>query len=309
METQGIHHITAIAGDPRRNLEFYRDVLGLRLVKQTVNFDDPSTYHLYFGDRVETPGTLLTFFPWVDLPKGRAGAGSVSAVAFSVPSGSLDFWKEHLEGAGVVVSTFPERFGERGLRFSDPDGLALELVEVAGEIPVEPWETGRFTEAVAIRGFHGVTALVRDAEASRVLLETALGWRFVGEAGSRLRFEAPEGGVGRFFDFLVDPEAPRLRPGTGTVHHIAFGLEGAAEQEALLEALIKVGVEASPVIDRTYFRSIYFREPSGILYEGATDGPGFLIDEPEERLGEALQLPERYAGERTRIEANLPSLD
>jgi len=305
-----IHHLTAIAGNAAENLGFYRDILGLRLVKKTVNFDDPSAYHLYFGDRVGTPGSLLTFFPWEDLPRGRPGAGLITAIAFRVPEGSLEYWEDRLHGHGVTVTHLPERFGEKGLQFPDPDGLVLELLETSDVEGTQSWLDGSQEDVSgAIAGFHSATAMVWELEPSLGFLEAELGLKPEAQEGNRYRFRFSESGPGLYYDLEVQPDAPRGRPGAGTVHHIAFSVKGSEEQEVLHQSLEDHKVGVSPIIDRTYFHSIYFREPATILYEVATDGPGFLIDESESELGETLQLPPHYESRRAAIEAALPALE
>lgn len=309
MKPTGLHHITAIAGDPVANVGFYRDLLGLRLIKRTVNFDDPSTYHLYFGDRTGTPGTAMTFFPWGDLPSGRAGAGMVVATAFAVSPGALAFWKARLDERGISWSALPERFGEPGIRFSDPDGLVLELLETASPISADPWTAEKIPPEAAIRGFHSATGLVREQAGTAAVLKDLLGARETGREGNRIRYAFGDGGPGRRMDLVVDPEAPRPLQGKGTVHHIAYGVPDDPGQQALRTELVEARLQVSPVMDRNYFHSIYFREPSGMLFEVATDGPGFAVDEPEERLGATLMLPAQYEPHRAEIERRLPPLD
>jgi glyoxalase family protein len=308
----GIHHVTAIASDPRRNVQFYEQELGLRLVKTTVNFDDPGTYHLYYGDDQGQPGTILTFFPWVGALPGRAGTGMTSATSFQVPPGSLDFWMGRFADRALDFETPIERFRERVLAFRDPDGMPLELVEtpLATESTVEP---GRAAVAagipaeVAIRGFHGVSLCVMDKDASARLLTGGFGMQAVGEQGNRARFRTAETGAGSFVD-LVCGEAVRGKPGAGTVHHVAFRARTDEEQLALREALLAERYSVTPVLDRNYFRSIYFREPGGVLFEIATDPPGFAVDESVDALGSTLKLPEWLEPRREAIAARLPAL-
>lgn len=302
----GIHHITAIAGDPARNLRFYRDTLGLKLVKLTVNFDDPSTYHFYFGDEAGTPGTILTFFPWAGAPAGRAGAGMIEAVAFTVPRGSLDFWRKRLPAAGVATAPRAEAFGETGLAFADPDGLRLELIEgdaAAGTIPA----TGPVPREAAIAAFHGARARLREAETTGAFLRERLGFELIAEQEGLRRYRTAGGGVG-CYDIAADPSAPAGMGGRGTVHHIAWATADIEASLAWRERLIGAGVPASPVMERKYFRSVYFREPGGVLFELATRGPGFAVDEAPERLGATLQLPDAFENHRAEIEAVLPRL-
>jgi len=308
MQILGLHHITAIAGDPRRNLAFYTGVLGLRLVKRTVNFDDPHTYHFYYGDRVGTPGSILTFFPWGSLPRGRAGTGQASAIAFSVGPDALPFWEQRLRAHGVATSSPPPRYGESLLAFADPDGLALELVAAREGDTRPPWPHPDIPMAHAIRGFHSVTLAVRDATPTAHLLGSTMGCREIGCEGQRVRYTVAKGGPGTLVDLLADPTLPRGRQGTGTVHHVAFRApDGDAQRVARIELLV-LGYEVSPQLDRNYFQSIYYREPEGVLLEIATDLPGFAVDEPVESLGTTLKLPAPYEPHRAEIEAALPKL-
>jgi glyoxalase family protein len=298
----GLHHVTAIASDPQRNLDFYTQVLGLRFVKRTVNFDDPGTYHFYFGDDTGTPGTILTFFPWPGAQRGQMGAGETIATAFSIPVGSLGFWRERLRGRDIAVQE-EEIFGNTHLRFSDPDGMVLELVEHAESTPGNAPRYADVPASHAIQGFFGTTLLELSLQRTASLL-AIMGYTQIAAAGERVRF-APQGeGRGRFLDLVVDANARQGRMGAGTVHHIAFR---ASDDGAQLDWQQELGqyVGVTPVQDRTYFHSIYFREPGGVLFEIATDAPGFLIDEPVESLGEALKIPAWYEGERAKIEARV----
>lgn len=304
----GIHHITAVSSNAAGNLYFYTDVLGLRLVKQTVNFDDPYTYHLYYGDRKGHPGTILTFFPWQDLPQGRPGAGSVTATAFSVPAESIYFWAEHLTRNGVPVK-LEERFGDRVIRFSDPDGLPLELVGEERPPIISPWMGGPIPAASAIRGFHSATATVNAFNPEALLVAETMGLRWVDEENGRYRYrfddwESP----GRWFDLKVDADARLAKFGSGVVHHIAFRAADDDAQGRWQEILRRSGRTVTGVRDRNYFRSIYFHTPAGILFEMATDAPGFSIDEPVDLLGSSLQLPEQYEARRQQILEHLPPL-
>jgi len=299
----GLHHVTAIAGDPQRNLDFYTTVLGLRFVKKTVNFDDPGTYHFYFGDDAGSPGTILTFFPWAGATPGVTGTGEVTHTAFSVPPGSLSYWEKRLTEKGVGVEQKETRMGAVVLSFSDPDGMKVELV---GHSEVSELKAPRFADVPpehAIRGFFGVTMLERDARQTEAALDL-LGFHKVSEEGNRLRFSAEGNALGNHIDVVVDPTAGRGRMGAGTVHHIAFR---ASDDQAQLEWLevIRKHLHSSPVMERDYFRSIYFREPGGVLFELATDTPGFATDEPIESLGEQLRVPQRLAPQRSMIEKRL----
>lgn len=305
--TTGIHHITAIAGDPQRNLDFYAGTLGLRLVKRTVNFDDPGTYHFYYGDRTGRPGTLLTFFPWAGAYAGRPGAGQATVTSFAVPAGSLTYWEDRLGARLALAPTRHQRFGAAALRFTDPDGMALELVEhrSAGETPVHPESV--VPGAQAIRRFHGTTLTLRGVDATAQLLTEVLGLAPNGEDGSYARF-SPADSEGGVIDLLRDPSAPAGSLGAGSVHHIAWRATDSAQQLELRGRVLGQALSVTPVVDRQYFQSIYFREPGGVLFEVATDGPGFLIDEPEATLGEALKLPPQYESERAAIESVLAQI-
>ncbi len=300
--TSGIHHITAIAGDPQRNLDFYAGTLGLRLVKRTVNFDDPGTYHFYYGDRTGRPGTLLTFFPWAGAFRGRSGAGQATVTAFAVPAGSLGYWEERLGTSQVGGVTLRERFGAPTLRFSDPDGMALELVEskVAEQLSVHPAST--VPSAAAIRRFQGTTLTLRGVDATAQVLTDVLGLVPLGEDGAFRRFAPPAGVDGGVVDLLRDPNAASGSLGAGSVHHVAWRAADPAQQLRLRGDVLGHSISVTPVVDRQYFQSIYFREPGGVLFEVATDGPGFLIDEPEATLGESLKLPPQFEAERAAIE-------
>jgi glyoxalase family protein len=300
----GLHHVTAIASDPQRNLDFYTQVLGLRLVKRTINFDDPGTYHFYFGDDSGAPGTIMTFFPWPHAARGIAGAGEVTHTAFSIPADSLAYWHDRLTAKGILVERTGPRFSEQVLTLADPDGMKIELVAHDDASAANPPRYADVPEAHSIRGFFGVTMLQRDLPATQAALEL-LGFRKTAEEGTRTRFRSPEGTVlGNQIDVVVDPNAAYGRNGAGTVHHIAFRAKDDAAQLAWLD-LIGQQLSATPVQDRTYFHSIYFREPGGVLFELATDPPGFLLDEPIETLGETLHIPYWLESSRSLIEASL----
>jgi glyoxalase family protein len=298
MRSAGIHHITAIAGDPQRNLDFYTETLGLRLVKRTVNFDDPGSYHFYFGDNIGTPGTIMTFFPWPGARRGARGSGQVTTVSFAVPRKSMAFWKERLRETHVIAEEIAGRFGSDALRFLDPDGLQLELVASANE---------ESSSERAVRGFAAPTLEVRNPEKTEKLLTENLGFEFVAEENNRRRFRGSGSNASAEID-LVSSEAGFGQIAAGTVHHIAFRAADDDEQLKVREQLVARGFNVTPVIDRQYFHSIYFREPNGILFEIATDGPGFLIDEPADALGETLKLPPIYESKRNEIERVLPTI-
>ncbi|HSE44978.1 MAG TPA: ring-cleaving dioxygenase [Gemmatimonadales bacterium] len=305
---EGIHHITAIAGDPQRNLDFYAGFLGLRLVKRTVNFDDPGTYHFYFGDEIGRPGSLLTFFPWAGAFPGRMGSGEVGVVTFAVPAGALDFWRDRLAQHKLRGLEVPARFGEQAIGLVDPDGLRLELIASNRAPSTGVWSDSIVPAQYTIRGIHSATLTLASTGQTAALLTEALGFRPLGAEDNRHRFEAGAGGPGAVVDLRIEPDAPHALNGVGSVHHIAWRAAGESEQTGLREILLRRGVPTTPVIDRQYFRSIYFREPGGVLFEVATDGPGFLIDEPVESLGEALKLPAQYERNRQNLEAILPPL-
>ena len=302
--TTGIHHITAVSGEIDRTLDFYGRVLGLRLVKRTVNYDDPATYHLYFGDEVGRPGTVLTFFPWPGGSRGRHGLGQAAVTAFLVPEASLGFWIERLLAAGVAHEGPTRRFDEQVLSFVDPDGMLLELVARA-DAPVQAWPGGPVPAEHAIRGFHGVTLWVNGDPGTRALLTDALGFRVVQEADGRTRLTGSSP-VGNVVDLRQVGGFWRGAGGVGTVHHVAFRAADEAAQENVRRDLNDLGVLATPVQDRQYFRSIYFREPGGVLFEVATEGPGFTTDESAAELGTGLRLPRWLEPDRAAIERALP---
>lgn len=302
----GLHHVTAIASDPQQNLDFYTQVLGLRFVKKTVNFDDPGTYHFYFGDDAGSPGTILTFFPWPRAARGIAGVGEVTKTAFSVPLSSMNYWLQRLNEADLFVEETGKRFEEQVLTFSDPDGMKIEIV---GHTDAEPVKAPRFASVPpehAIRGFFGVTLLEAHAEETAAILGL-MGFRQIAEEGSRLRFAAEGQALGNHIDIVVDPKASYGRAGAGSVHHIAFRASDDAQHKAWREEISK-HLDVTPILDRTYFHSIYFREPGGVLFELATDNPGFDYDEPLETLGEELCVPEWLEARKAAIEKRLVPL-
>ena len=305
--TSGIHHVTAISGEPQRNVDFYVGLLGLRLVKKTVNFDDPGTYHLYYGDGAGSPGSIMTFFPWAGAPNGRVGAGQLTVTSFSFPASSLGYWTERLVEGGVRFEKPEDRFGETVLRFPDPDGLRLELVAAADDAR-EGWAEGPVPPEHSVRGFHHVTLTSSDPAGTAGLMTDSLGFRQTGEAEGRTRFEAGEGGPGNTVDVANGSGFPRGTMGVGTVHHVAFRVPDEEAQLELRERVAVLGYNVTPVLDRNYFRSIYFREPGGVLFEIATDPPGFAADEDREHLGESLKLPPWLEPRREELEGMLPSL-
>lgn len=303
----GIHHLTAIASDPQANMDFYAGLLGLRLVKKTVNFDDPSAYHLYYGDATGTPGTIVTFFTWpAGTRGGHAGHGQVARISFSAAPDALGFWHERLARHGVT-SERVSRFGEDVLAFSDPDGIAVEIVSVAGD-PRTGWPDGPVPAARALRGLHTAELHVAEAGPTENLLIATMGYRLVRRSGDRARFETGAGGSGTFVDVVAVPDAPPAAGGVGTIHHIAWRVADDRDQLRMQDVLSRAGFPVSPVRDRNYFRSIYYRERGGVLFEIATDAPGFPVDEPVGALGTALKLPGQFEQFRTEIERLLPSL-
>lgn len=305
---KGIHHVTAIARDPQENVDFYTDVLGLRLVKKTVNFDDPSTYHLYYGDEQGRPGTIITFFPWPMARRGSHGAGQATVTSFSVPQGSLGYWTGWLERHGIAFESPRQRFEEEVLTLLDPDGLKLELVAQEGMEEGAPWEAGLVPAEHAVRGFAGVTLTEWNPAMTAELLTATMGFRAAGEERDRFRFESGTGGAGTRVDLVARPDAPRGHVAAGTVHHVAFRVADEASQQEWQRKLLDRGLHVSPVMDRQYFHSIYFREPGGVLFEIATDPPGFLWDETVAELGSGLRLPPWLEKERSTIESILPPL-
>jgi len=306
-ETSGIHHVTAIAGEPQRNADFYVGLLGLRLVKKTVNFDDPGTYHLYYGDGGGNPGSIMTFFPWPGAPLGLQGTGQLTVTSFSIPAGSLGYWTERLVGHGVRFEKPTQRFDETVISFADPEGMRLELI-AASDDAREPWEDGTVPAEHAIRGFHHVSLSERDPARTAKLMTDALGFRQVDEGAGRLRFEAGAGGPGNLVDVVDGSGESRGRMGVGTVHHVAFRAADDDTELAIRERVTALGYNVTPVLDRNYFRSIYFREPGGVLFEIATDPPGFAVDEDPAELGAHLKLPPWLEPRRDRIESVLPPL-
>ena len=305
---RGLHHVTAIATDPQRNVDFYNGLLGLRLVKKTVNYDDPGTYHLYYGDGLGRPGTILTFFPWPGARRGTRGAGQATTTAFTVREGSLEFWRDRLAKHAVVVSEETLWFGDRVLKFLDPDGLELALVEAATPTPEEPWLNSPVPVEMSIGGFHSVTLREQVLDRTQGFLEGVMGFKHSASEGERHRFESHDEGQGRVVDLVVRRDSGFGRIAAGTVHHIAWRVPDDAEELEWRRHLLEQGADVSPVMDRQYFKSIYFREPGGVLFEIATDPPGFTLDEAEVDLGSSLMLPPWLESERKRIEAALPAI-
>jgi glyoxalase family protein len=306
----GIHHITAIAGDASRNLEFYTRVLGLRLVKKTVNFDDPATYHLYFGDEVGTPGTILTFFPWGHAPKGRNGVGLAQQTMFRVPERALGYWAHRFVEKGVPHEAIEKRFGKSVLSFTDPDGMSLALVGIAGAEAEAAWTGGDVPAEDAIRGFHGIRLLLEDAKSTGAILTDVLGFVEAGSEESVTRFVAKGTASGGVVEIREAKGFLAGHMGRGSVHHVAFRATTDEEQASMRTRLVQNHrIHATEQMDRNYFRSIYFREPGGVIFEIATDQPGFAVDEPVTSLGQALKLPPFLEGQRKAIEAVLQPLE
>ncbi|WP_310395184.1 ring-cleaving dioxygenase [Hymenobacter sp.] len=303
----GLHHITAIAGDAQRNHDFYSRVLGLRFLKKTVNFDDPGTYHFYFGDEIGSAGTILTFFPWSHVHAGRRGPGQATEIGYSVPAGSFDFWMKRFDEHGVTYSKPAEKFGEPYLTFLDPDGLKLELTVSKTPDPRTPWTTAEVGPAVALRGFHHVTLTLASAKATAQILTEVFGYTLQEQHVNRFRYATDAvPGAAALVDLVEAPgESPAVTAG-GTVHHVAFRVPDDATLLRFREIIVRRGLSITPQIDRQYFHSLYFREPGGVLFEIATDNPGFMVDEPLAELGTHLLLPPQHEARRAQIEAHLP---
>lgn len=303
---QHLHHLTATTDDAQADLDFYRALLGLRLVKKTVNFDNHSVYHFYYGNEAGEPGTIMTTFPYKGhgVRVGTKGTGQVTTTAFAVPNTAQAYWLARLTEASVAVEQQPDRFGEWALAFDDPSGLRIELIGT--DDSRAPWTGGEVPAEVAIRGLHSVTATLAEAKATQGLLTEVLGFRLVGEEGARLRVATEAGGSGTQLDLLIDSSQPKGQNGIGTVHHVALAIATDEEQLALRTDLVERGYRVTEVRDRNYFHSIYFREPGGVLFEVATIPPGFGVDEPLAQLGQALQLPQWEEPHRAEIEAQLP---
>ena len=303
----GLHHVTTMAGDTQRNVDYYTGILGLRLVKKTVNFDAPDVYHLYYGDETGSPGTILTFFPYGNLPRGRKGAGQLTYTAFSVPTAALSFWIDRLHEHSISYTGPHKRFSETYLRFEDHDGAGVELVfneedkrpgRDNGQIPVE----------YAVRGFHTVTLNEANPDQTINLLTETMQHTLIGEEEGRFRFKAGIGGPGNYVDVLHSPTDGRALQGAGSVHHVAFSTDSDETQLTIRAQLTEAGFHPTAVQDRQYFHSIYFREPGGILFEIATNPPGFTVDESLAELGTALKLPPQYESRRAKVEAELPEI-
>lgn len=307
-EILGIHHITAIAGNAKKNYDFYTRILGLRLVKKTVNFDDPHTYHFYYGDEHGTPGSILTFFPWEGIGAGRRGTRQVTEIGYSVPAGSLDFWQNRLEKNNVIYNKPAVKFGERYLTFLDPDGLKFELTEAKNPDSRAQWETKEVSKENAVHGFHHITITTNKMEATGAILTNVLGYRLQETEVNRSRFITDTVAHAAIVDLVEAPGEAVGHVAGGSVHHVAFRVK---DEETLMyfrDKIAALGLNITEKIDRNYFYSLYFREPGGVLFELATDNPGFTVDEPLEELGTNLKLPAQYENNRTMIEGILPKL-
>jgi len=309
MPHRGIHHVTVIAGSAQRNLDFYTGALGLRLVKKTVNFDDPGSYHLYYGDTAGAPGTIITFFPWDGAPPGRLGVGETQETAFRIPEASIGYWTQRLIEKGVAQERIAKRFGESVLAFRDPDGTRLALAAQRG-LEAEPaWSVGEIPAEHAIRGFHSVTLLVERAEATAAILTDVLGFAAAETEGATRRYRAAGALAGAIVDIREVGGFPPGHQGAGSVHHIAFRAADDTDQAEMVRRLVENHrVRTTEQKDRNYFRSVYFREPGHILFEIATDPPGFAVDEPLKSLGQVLKLPHFLEPRRAEIESALPPL-
>jgi len=307
-QLKGIHHVTAITGDAERNLHFYSELLGQRLVKKTVNFDDPGSYHLYYGDGLGAPGTLITFFVWPGAGKGRRGVGEPVSLTYEVPVGALPWWKKRFTSANLPVEDLGTIFGSPTIGITDPDGIQIELAEVPNLRETEYWAGGNIPKDFAIRSIRGVTLAHRNLTSSAGLYTDQLYFHESGEENSHRRFLVGDTPDRSFVDVIIPAALTRGSMGAGTIHHVAFRTANDETQGEWLKKIQKLGLNVSPVMDRNYFHSIYFRELSGVLFEIATDGPGMSIDEPTDHLGEKLALPPMYEGMRTRIEGSLPPL-
>ncbi len=306
----GLHHITAIAGDAKRNFNFYSNILGLRFIKKTVNFDDPGTYHFYFGDEVGSAGTILTFFPWGEgIQQERKGSGMATEIGYSVPKGSLDFWQERFEKYNVIYNKPAEKFGEKYLTFLDPDGLKLELIESKTGDDRKAWETDEVKADVATKGFHNITLTLNSIKATAAILTDIFGYKLIDQDVNRYRYATDAVENAAIVDLVELPEEKRGLGANGTVHHVAFRVENDEILMHFREKIEEYGLQITPQIDRNYFHSLYFREPGGVLFEIATENPGFTVDEPLEELGKNLKLPAQYESDRAAIEAHLVKIN
>ncbi len=306
---QGLHHITALAGTAKQNPEDCTNVLGQRLVKKTVNFDDPGTYHFYYGNEQGTPGTLLTFFPWEGIGKGSAGNGMATDISYSVPAGSLDFWEQRFKEYNVSFGAREERFGATYLPFTDPDGLQLSFVTPATPDNRVPYTTEEIGANVAAVGFHSTTLSLDKIAPTAAILTDIFGYRLLSQEGNRYRYVTDEVDTANYIDLLEIPGGKRGYNAGGTNHHVAFRVTDEESQMVLRERIVEKNFGITSKIDRDYFYSLYFREPGGVLFEIATDNPGFTVDEPLNELGTHLKLPKQHKYLRERLEQTLPKID
>lgn len=306
----GLHHITAIAGDAKRNFNFYANILGLRFIKKTVNFDDPGTYHFYFGDEVGSAGTILTFFPWGEgIQQGSKGSGMATEIGYSVPKGSLDFWQARFEKYNVIYNKPAEKFGEKYLTFLDPDGLKLELIESKTEDNRKPWETEEVKADVATKGFHNITLTLNSIKATAAILTDIFGYQLIDQDVNRYRYATAAVENAAIVDLVELADEKRGHVANGSVHHVAFRVQNDEILMHFREKIEAYGLSITPQIDRQYFHSLYFREPGGVLFEIATENPGFTVDEALEELGQNLKLPAQYEADRAAIEAHLVKIN
>lgn len=305
----GIHHITAIAGNAKRNYDFYTKTLGLRLVKKTVNFDDPETYHFYYGDKVGTPGSILTFFPWEGISAGRRGARQATEIGYSVPQGSLDFWINRFEKHNVTYNKPAEKFGEEYLTFLDPDGLKLELIVSKTADNRLPWETDEIKAENATKGFHNVTITTNKMQPTADILTNVFGYKLLEQNVNRYRFVTDSVDNANIVDLVEVAGEVAGHVAGGSVHHVAFRVKNEEVLMQYRDKIAALGLHITEKIDRNYFYSLYFREPGGVLFEIATDNPGFAVDESVEELGSHLKLPAQYEQYRDKLVTVLPKLD
>ncbi len=303
----GLHHITAIADNAKRNLDFYTQVLGLRMVKKTVNFDDPGTYHFYYGNEEGTPGTILTFFPWEGIGKGTNGSGLATHIGYSVPNGSLEFWKNRLQQFNVNVEE-SEIFGEKLISFQDPDGLQLQFIESSTPDDRKVWTTDDIKDENALKGFHNITLTLKKSDPTIKVLTDIFGYDLQKQEGERYRFTTDAIETANLVDIIENDKIPAGRNAAGTNHHVAFRVKDDKVLMEFREKVLSAGFNITPKIDRDYFYSLYFREPGGVLFEIATDNPGFTVDEPLNELGQNLKLPKQHEPLRSKIEEVLPKL-
>ncbi len=303
----GLHHITAIADNAKRNLDFYTQVLGVRLVKKTVNFDDPGTYHFYFGNEEGAPGTILTFFPWEGIGKGTNGSGLATHIGYSVPKGSLEFWKNRFQQFNVNFEE-DEIFGEKLISFQDPDGLQIQFIESSRPDDRKVWTTDDIKDENALKGFHNITLTLKKADPTIKVLTDIFGYDLQKQEGERYRFATDAIDTANLVDIIENDKIAAGRNAAGTNHHVAFRVKDDNVLMEFREKVMSAGLSITPKIDRDYFYSLYFREPGGVLFEIATDNPGFTVDEPLNELGQNLRLPKQYEAMRTQIEEALPKL-